>query len=386
MLPGINELPDGERKGATMINPRLAADSANPIRAYAAIAVLLTLLTALILSNQPSQVTSARQQPAPLAAATGPCVPAAGNLVQNGSFEMPEVGEGATYIAPASFPGWEVAAGSVDIVGPWEDADGAQSLDLAGYAPGTIYQDLCTVPGMPYQLSFALAGNPNDPPGIKTMEVWWGDQQAAALSFDISGHTGSSMGWTIYEYTLQASSGTTRLLFKDSNPGASIGGPALDAIGVLAVAATPTPTSPPTATATVPGSQQTSGYLPMLLSAEAAFPIAINQQAIAAQPIQALGAVYYSMTLALPQTLPAGGRFYLSAAPDSLVAVKVDDELAVVLDGQDGYVKFLTDPLIVEVARAELEQWSAAQSARVEFRDRYGAAVSSSPVWLIWIP
>jgi hypothetical protein len=231
------------------------------------------------------------------------------------------------------------------------------------------------------------------------MEVWWGDQLVDSPTFDITGHTGASMGWITPTYALEAISSTTRLLFKDIYPGESLGGPALDAIVVLADPPLPTPTAVPTptltplaptatplATATVAAAQNAVVYAPLIRKAEAEFPIAINDQAIAVHPIGALGEVYYSMTLVLPGALPSSGHYYLSASPESVAPIKVDDELVVVLDGQDAYRLFLTYPRTVEVPPAEIARWAAADSLRVEFRDRYGSVVGSSPVWLIWQP
>jgi choice-of-anchor C domain-containing protein len=380
----------------TYLAPASTALARN-IRKYGAISALAIGVIAVILLAQSQRPPSAQAS----GAASQQCVSPPGNMVRNGSFETPAGADLSVYIAPTSFEGWVVPSGSIDIVRGWQDADGEQSLDLAGYAPGVIYQDLCTMPGVSYQLSFAMAGNPSpgDPPTIKTMEVWWDDQLVDSPTFDITGHTGTSMGWQNHTYTVQAISSTTRLMFKDAYQGQSLGGPALDAVGVLAnspvptptvtAAPTLTPTAPtltPLATATAPAAQNAVVYAPLIRKSEAKFPIAINDQAIAVRPIGALGEVYYSATLVLPRVLPSTGNYYLSASPDSVAPIKVDDELVVVLDGQDTYRLFLTYPRTVEVLPAEIARWAAADSIRVEFRDRYGSVVGSSPVWLIWRP
>jgi choice-of-anchor C domain-containing protein len=337
-----------------------------------------------VLAGPPGPLPTATSTPGPI----NPCPAPPGNIVRNGSFETPAGADLSVYIAPNSFEGWVVSSGSIDIVRAWQDVDGEQTLDLAGYAPGVIYQDLCTVPGASYRLSFALAGNPSpgDPPTVKTMEVWWGDQLIDSPTFDITGHTGASMGWITPTYALEAISSTTRLLFKDAYPGDSLGGPALDAIVVLADPALPTPTLTPQATATVSVAQNAVAYAPLIKKSAAEFPIAINDQAIAVHAVGSLGEVYYSTILVLPGVLPSSGHYYLSASPESVAPIKVDDELVVVLDGQDAYRLFLTYPRTVEVPPAEIARWAAADSIRVEFRDRYGSVVGSSPVWLIWQP
>jgi choice-of-anchor C domain-containing protein len=420
--------------------------------------------------------------PGQMTATPTPCVPASGNMVQNGSFETPAAGATGNLdiYAPGTVDGWIVGSGSVGVTNWWQNAHGLQALDLAGNSQGSIYQDICTTPGELYQLSFAFAGNPAENPTLKTMELWWGAQNVATLQFSTVGRSVSNMGWVIYDYTLQATGTTTRLLFKDVYVGTTRSGPALDAVSLQAVPATPTPTatasstatatatSTPTSTATAgPGStatttatatatatasstatatatatasstatttatatatapasstppttptstatatatagpsstatatapaaptgtpaagQKTQLYLPLIIKIESGFPIPINRVSIATRPVIKTGEIYYSMTLALPPSLPSGGHFYLSTAPDSLAAVKVDDEIVVILDGQDAYRQFLTYSKIVEVPSAQIVRWADATSVRVEFRDRYGSVVGSQPVWLIWRP
>jgi hypothetical protein len=63
----------------------------------------------------------------------------------------------------------------------------------------------------------------------------------------------------------------------------------------------------------------------------------------------------------------------------------VDDELVVLVNGEEVYTRFLTYPREVELSRTLLESW-VGQSITVIFRDAYGAVVGSQPVWLIWLP
>ena len=344
--------------------------------------------------------------PGQMTATPTPCVPASGNMVQNSSFETPSAGATGNLdiYAPGTVNGWTVGSGSVGVTSWWQNSDGLQALDLAGNSQGLIYQDICTTPGGLYRLNFAFAGNPAENPTLKTMEIWWGTQNVATPQFSTVGRSVTNMGWVMYEYTLQATGTTTRLLFRDVYVGTTRSGPALDAVSLQAVAPTPTataistpratvtaePSSTPTATSTATSTpvvgQKTDLHLPLIIKIESGFPIPINRLSIATRPVIETGETYYSMTLVLPPSLPSGGRFYLSAAPDSLAAVQVDDEIVVVLDGQDTYRQFLTYPKIVEVPSAEIARWESATSIRVEFRDRYGSVVGSKPVWLIWQP
>jgi choice-of-anchor C domain-containing protein len=146
------------------------------------------------------------------------------SLVVNGSFESPAgVSSYQVFGAGLSLSGWVVESGTVEIVAGtyWQTAEGAQSLDLNGIFDqiGTIYQDLPTVPGQTYQLRFAYAGNPEGlVPAIKSANVFWDGSQVTSLSFDVTGHSRSNLGWIYYEATVIASSSTTRLRFQSTSP------------------------------------------------------------------------------------------------------------------------------------------------------------------------
>ena len=91
------------------------------------------------------------------------------NGAQNGSFEDPVVNLSGpqAYQYPGSFPpltGWTVPSGSVDLTQPdvWNAADGNQSIDLDGFAAGSLRQTLTTVPGQQYVVTFKYSANPGD--------------------------------------------------------------------------------------------------------------------------------------------------------------------------------------------------------------------------------
>ena len=113
-------------------------------------------------------------------------------------------------------------------------ASGDQSLDLDGGLPGGggAYQDVVTSPGSRYFLSFAFAGNPDwqnlgaNP--LKPMEVFWGGEVIGLLIFDVTGHTFNDMGWTYYQYEIEANSSITRVAFHSLIAFDSATGPALD--------------------------------------------------------------------------------------------------------------------------------------------------------------
>jgi choice-of-anchor C domain-containing protein len=153
-------------------------------------------------------------------------------LVVNGGFEKPlapPVGY-ETYNAGSAFWGWSVASGDVDIVNTnyYASATGVQSLDLNGYGRGEVFQDVTTISGKSYRLSFALAANPVPRAGsglpIKQVEVKWGTNVIATLSHDITGYTAENVGWRQFTFVVTGS-GSDRLSFRsltDGNAGSAI--------------------------------------------------------------------------------------------------------------------------------------------------------------------
>jgi hypothetical protein len=169
------------------------------------------------------------------------------NLVVNGSFETPQVpsnANGITLRAPANIGGWTLDQNDVDLAKGRPDAgptvsgyqlppDGTQFLFLSGFTAGSIYQDLATVAGTAYRLRFAMSGDPGKPgwPLIKHMEVDWGSGVVATPTFDITSTDFDKMGWVYHEYTVVATTTTTRLRFSslDFDPT----GPAVDDVSVV---------------------------------------------------------------------------------------------------------------------------------------------------------
>lgn len=112
--------------------------------------------------------------------------------------------------------------------------------------------------------------------------------------------------------------------------------------------------------------------------------------AIPVQPATTQGMVFYRAGLTLTGTLPAGGRFYFSGAPDRVRAVVVDDRLALTRSGQDLLVYTFstasTSPqaAVVEIPRAVMESIVAGGVA-LEYRDVFGALISADTLWVIWV-
>ena len=131
--------------------------------------------------------------------------------------------------------------------GWWAPHSGAQSLGLNGtYGPGWISQNLATVAGGTYDLSFFMAGDFEKGGTARTLEVFWGvGHSLGTVTFTRpSDWSHSSMGWALQSggilSGLTATGPSTELKFVSLEPGEYDHGPALDDVRVIA---TPEPGS-----------------------------------------------------------------------------------------------------------------------------------------------
>ncbi len=144
----------------------------------------------------------------------GAALPAHADLIENGGFEDPAIATGS-YSLYDLIPGWYLVGGIGDIEiqnnvagAPYE---GEQFVELDSTQPSTIGQDVSTVGGQQYTLSFAFAARPGT--NIATdniMRVTWGGIELfnmAAPDF--------TPNWTVYSFDVTAASALTTLTFGD---------------------------------------------------------------------------------------------------------------------------------------------------------------------------
>ena len=151
---------------------------------------------------------------------------------QNGSFEDPGAGSGATtyFAGNTTITGWTVESGSIAYLGaPWQAAEGKSSIDLNGFGAGSLSQKFDTVAGTMYEVIFAMAGNPLGGDLIKDLGVSVADF-SKDFTFDTSGKTITDMGWTNFSFTFLATDLLTTLTFTSLENNAY--GPALDNVRV----------------------------------------------------------------------------------------------------------------------------------------------------------
>jgi choice-of-anchor C domain-containing protein len=157
--------------------------------------------------------------------------------VQNGSFESPGTFSGSFQTinaGSAALTGWSIDRGSIDLINAyWQSGSGSYSLDLSGNAPATISQTISDlVLGQRYRLTFLLAGNPDGTPVEKSIGVSIGDD-SRNFSFDTTGNSRASMGWTLK--SLDFTAGADSLVLRFSALDAGPFGPALDDVAISAI-------------------------------------------------------------------------------------------------------------------------------------------------------
>ncbi|ADB30213.1 conserved hypothetical protein [Kribbella flavida DSM 17836] len=98
-------------------------------------------------------------------------------------------------MAGQQFGGWTVTSGSVDLTTDWVDAEGRQSLDLNGSGDGAVARSLPAQLLTTYKVTFAVAGNPEGSPTVKSGKATVNGQEVDTFTFSIAGKNNFSMGW-----------------------------------------------------------------------------------------------------------------------------------------------------------------------------------------------
>ncbi|MCW7943307.1 hypothetical protein AAW14_14920 [Streptomyces hygroscopicus] len=194
-----------------------------------------TLLTALAAAGLiATGATSAPAAPTHGAPVPGHAASTVGRF-GDGSFEYPvsPAKSFRTYTIGQSLGPWKVTSGTVDLIGDgfWQAAEGIQSVDLNGIAPGALSQTFTTTPGRTYTVTYALAGNPGLPEVVKTGQVLVDGQVFQHFTFDVTGKSATDMGYVRRQVTFQATRSTTTLTFASTTRGTARG-PVIDDVQV----------------------------------------------------------------------------------------------------------------------------------------------------------
>jgi len=164
----------------------------------------------------------------------------ASSLIQNGSFETATFDPGGFATLSAGdtrLTGWTIGGVSIDYIGTyWQASDGDRSLDMSGLGAGSVSQMVALTANQSYLLSFDMAGNPDNAPVVKSLEVKIsnGTDFAQTFTFDTTGQTKSAMGWVTYGINFVAAS-PTDYTFTFTSLDSEPYGPALDNVSLTAV-------------------------------------------------------------------------------------------------------------------------------------------------------
>jgi Ca2+-binding RTX toxin-like protein len=138
-----------------------------------------------------------------------------GNMLINGSFETDHIA-GGSWAPSATLTGWTAASGDFETwnhltVGglTYTASDGVQSIELdSGMGVDSFYQDVQTVAGEQYSMTFDAAMRADAPLSSGTILVYWNGHQID--SFDPS-----STSWSTHSYTVTGDGGLDRLTFSE---------------------------------------------------------------------------------------------------------------------------------------------------------------------------
>jgi hypothetical protein len=154
------------------------------------------------------KVNAASQPPVTLPPASG------SNLLVNGSFESASLAAYADgrWGAFSSIPGWTAISGSK--IELWSGLEGVKATDGQNYgeldylgAQDGFYQDIKTVAGQSYDLSFDARSRPGFTSSTTSMEILWNGSVVATVP------PGAS--WQNYDFTVVGTGGQDRLTFRE---------------------------------------------------------------------------------------------------------------------------------------------------------------------------
>src|ERR1035438_8973007 len=126
----------------------------------------------------------------------------ASSIAVNGSFELPALSNGSWSLF-STIPGWDLASGpyiEVQNHVAGNPFDGNQFVELDSTAESAIFQDLPTLAGVQYYLSFAFSPRPGV--DVNSMGVSWNGSSVTTVNATGTGLLDTS--WTVYNFAVTA--------------------------------------------------------------------------------------------------------------------------------------------------------------------------------------
>ncbi|NKC20848.1 DUF642 domain-containing protein [Pseudoalteromonas sp. S4498] len=141
------------------------------------------------------------------------------NLVSNGSFENNSLITG-TWALLDEIEGWSTEGAKLEIqkttINFIDSQSGDSHIELDSTGNYSIYQDIPTVIGKRYKVSFYYSARIVGDNSTNRARAWFGDTTLATMN-------ATTRGWTKYEYTVEATSSSTQLRFQGLGTSDSLG-------------------------------------------------------------------------------------------------------------------------------------------------------------------
>jgi Protein of unknown function (DUF642) len=161
----------------------------------------------------------------------------------NGDFETPAINADQqiySYANPAFGFGWQLVPGTdFDLIGThWQPSSGAQSVDLNGSGPGSLYQGFKFATSGVWAITYDLSASPTGP-SSQTVRVDFGLgigplTTLGTYTLDATTRTFTNMQWVTFEQDVSVVDNLVyQLQFTSLTPGAD--GPALDNVRLMQI-------------------------------------------------------------------------------------------------------------------------------------------------------
>jgi choice-of-anchor C domain-containing protein len=141
------------------------------------------------------------------------------NVISNGSFENNVIGN-VNYVVlnagSTALPGWTITSGIKVLKNSYKAAqNGVQSIDLNGLGAGALYQDVPTVVGGGYTVSFYVSNSPACATVSRSATIDYGPSSAS--------FSNASASWSLRSYVFNATSTTSRITLTSTSGGVGCG-------------------------------------------------------------------------------------------------------------------------------------------------------------------
>ncbi|MBN8467777.1 DUF642 domain-containing protein [Corallococcus exiguus] len=137
----------------------------------------------------------------------------------NGSFENNAIGNFNYVVLNAgstALPGWTITAGIKVMKNTYKTPqNGVQSIDLNGLGAGSLYQDVPTVVGGGYTVTFYVSNSPACATVSRSATINYGPSSAS--------FSNASASWGLRTYVFNATSTTSRITLTSTSGGVGCG-------------------------------------------------------------------------------------------------------------------------------------------------------------------